>query len=195
MEEQRVTSCLVYQCSRFIDNGPATGYGAGIMDSLIPNVRLQGSASRLPRLVARASWPPTRRRRWPPSGCRILWVKLRGYDPPPRAHRQRLPVPPAAPQADRRGGRGPAERALSGGRGRARQIHADGPVLRLGRGARASSASISTASCRTSTPASTRGSAPTRTATTRSRRWPTRSRPKRRCSASTSSRSTTSPTR
>ena len=62
-------------------------------------------------------------------------------------------------------------------------------------GARASSASISIASCRTSI----RGFMPTRrrirTSPIRSRRWRTRSPPTRRCCASTSSRSTTSPTR
>ena len=59
----------------------------------------------------------------------------------------------------------------------------------------ASSASISTASCRPRMRACMPGSGPIRTATIPFRHWPTRSRAARRYCASTSSRSTTSPMR
>ena len=84
-------------------------------------------------------------------------ARLRGYDPPPApangislfARLLRREPPPE-----------PAARALHRGRGRPRQVHADGPVLRRAPMCAASSASISTASCRTSMRASMPASAP-----------------------------------
>ena len=79
--------------------------------------------------------------------------------------------------------RAAAARRLSVGRGRARQIDADGPRLRDDRPPSPSAGSISTNSCSRCTS----GCAPSgrRRRATRSRRSPRRSPPRRRCSAST----------
>ena len=96
-------------------------------------------------------------------------ARLRPAAAPGQRHRPVLPACSAASRAPRT-----AERALHRRRGRARQIHADGPVLRRAPMCAASSASTSIASCRTSTRASMPSGAPIRTSTIRSRRWPIR---------------------
>ena len=105
------------------------------MDMLSPTLRASdGPLPAYRRLVAEGELAADPAQQLAAERLQDLWIKLRGYDPPPLAPQRRASCRGCCAASRPRRRRGPAERPLSRRRGRPRQIHADGPVLRRRRG-------------------------------------------------------------
>ena len=170
VELLRETKRLAFFAGKVVQEGELVASFSGALRKA-GRAAMTALAERYRALVAAGELTPrsaTRNRRW---RCSTGWPRQLGETPAAGASR---PVRPAEAAARRR---------LSVGRGRARQIDADGPRLRDDRPSSPSAGSISTNSCSRCTS----GCAPSgrRRRAIRSRRSRGRSPPRRNCSAST----------